>query len=113
MIIENCYEVTLNMDNGIINNTFGLKVTAAQLLEYASEEDLKALLADGKVKAPYLHVGGGSNLLFMHERYEGTVLHSQIKGVEVTAENDTEVFLRVGRSRQLNLCYIKKMVYIP
>lgn len=84
------------MDNGIIKNTFGLKVTAAQLLEYHSEVELLGFIAAGKVKTPYLHVGGGSNLLFMHEHYEGTVLHSQIKGMQVTAENDSEVFIRVG-----------------
>lgn len=84
------------MDNGIIKNTFGLRVEAAQLLEYHTEEELKAFITQGKVKPPFLHVGGGSNLLFINHRYEGTVLHSQIKGMEVTSENDTEVFLRVG-----------------
>lgn len=84
------------MDNGAIKNTFGLKVEAAQLLEYTSEEELKGFIAEGKVKVPFLHVGGGSNLLFVHERYDGTVLHSQIKGIQVTCENDTDVFVRVG-----------------
>jgi UDP-N-acetylmuramate dehydrogenase len=84
------------MVGGLVHNTFGLKVEAAQLLEYSTEEELMGLIADGKVKVPFLHVGGGSNLLFMHERYLGTVLHSQIKGMEVIGENDTEVFLRVG-----------------
>ena len=39
-----------------INNTFGLKVTAKELLEYASEDELKVLIAKGKVKPPYLHI---------------------------------------------------------
>ena len=84
------------MENGLIHNTFGLKVTAAQLLEYHNEDELKSFIAEGKVQSPFLHVGGGSNLLFLHNRYEGTVLHSQIKGIEVTSENDTDVFVRVG-----------------
>ena len=84
------------MIGGLVHNTFGLKVEAARLLEYSTEEELKGFIADGKVKVPFLHVGGGSNLLFMHERYEGTVLHSKIKGMQVTGENDTEIFLRVG-----------------
>ena len=79
-----------------IHNTFGLKVTAKELLEYASKDELKSFISEGKLKPPYLHVGGGSNLLFIHERYEGIVLHSQIKGIEVTKETDTEVFLRAG-----------------
>lgn len=84
------------MINGLIHNTFGLQVTAAEYLEYRSEKELQGFIAEGKVKAPFLHVGSGSNLLFLQERYEGTVLHSLIKGIEVTTENDTEVFLRVG-----------------
>ncbi|MCR4765957.1 MAG: UDP-N-acetylmuramate dehydrogenase [Bacteroidaceae bacterium] len=84
------------MMDGWIHNTFGLQVQAAQLLEYRTEAELLDYLAKGMVKAPFLHVGAGSNLLFINERYEGTVLHSQIKGMEVTAENDQEVCLRVG-----------------
>ena len=84
------------MVNNLIHNTFGLKVEAADLLEYHSEEELQGFIAQGLVKPPFLHVGGGSNLLFIHEHYEGTVLHSLIKGVEITSENETEVCLRVG-----------------
>ena len=84
------------MTDKLVHNTFGLKVTAAQILEYHNEDELKNFSAEGKIKAPFLHVGSGSNLLFLHDRYEGTVLHSQIKGIEVTYENDSEVFLRVG-----------------
>ena len=84
------------MINQLIHNTFGLKVVAAQMLEYGSEEELGRFLAQGEVKAPFLHVGGGSNLLFMYDRYEGTILHSLIKGIEITQETDSEVCLRVG-----------------
>ena len=84
------------MGDGLIYNTFGLKVTAARLLEYHNEDELRNFIAEGKVQSPFLHMGGGSNLLFLHNRYEGTVLHSQIKGIEVTSENDTDVFVRVG-----------------
>ena len=84
------------MTDKLVHNTFGLKVTAAQILEYHNEDELKNFIAEGKIKTPFLHVGSGSNLLFLHDRYEGTVLHSQIKGIEVTYENDSEVFLRVG-----------------
>ena len=84
------------MVNNLIHNTFGLKVEAADLLEYHSEEELQGFIAQGLVKPPFLHVGGGSNLLFIHEHYEGTVLHSLIKGMEITSESETEVCLRVG-----------------
>ena len=59
-----------------IPNTFGIDVTAARFLEYGSEDELRELIAAGQVVAPWLHIGGGSNLLFIKD-YEGTVLHSR------------------------------------
>ena len=47
-----------------IPNTFGLDVEAAVFLEYGSVEELEKLIADGRSTSPYLHIGGGSNLLF-------------------------------------------------
>lgn len=71
-----------------IPNTFGIDVTAARFLEYGSEDELRELIAAGQVVAPWLHIGGGSNLLFIKD-YEGTVLHSRIGGLEVTSEDES------------------------
>lgn len=76
-------------------NTFGIDVSAARFIEYASAEELKELIAQGAVTAPFLHIGGGSNLLFTKD-YEGVVLHSRIRGIEVTGEDDRSVDLLVG-----------------
>ena len=78
-----------------IPNTFGIDVTAARFLEYGSEDELRELIAAGQVVAPWLHIGGGSNLLFIKD-YEGTVLHSRIGGLEVTSEDEEHVLVRVG-----------------
>ena len=78
-----------------IPNTFGIDVTAARFLEYGSEDELRELIAAGQVVAPWLHIGGGSNLLFIKD-YEGTVLHSRIGGLEVTSEDEEHVWVRVG-----------------
>ena len=78
-----------------IPNTFGLNVEAAVFLEYGSVEELEKLIADGRITSPYLHIGGGSNLLFTGN-YEGVILHSRIGGIEVTAENEEKVSVRVG-----------------
>ena len=78
-----------------IPNTFGIDVTAARFLEYGSEDELRELIAAGQVVAPWLHIGGGSNLLFIKD-YEGTVLHSRIGGLEVTSEDEEHVSVRVG-----------------
>ncbi|MBR3618545.1 MAG: UDP-N-acetylmuramate dehydrogenase [Bacteroidaceae bacterium] len=77
------------------HNTFGMDVKAKRYVEYDSEEELRALIPtlEGKV----LHIGGGSNLLFKGD-FDGTVLHSAIKGIQVylgTGEKD-EVIVRVG-----------------
>ena len=80
-----------------IPNTFGLDVEAAVFLEYGSVEELEKLIADGRITSPYLHIGGGSNLLFTGN-YEGVILHSRIGGVEVMAENEEKVLVRVGAS---------------
>jgi len=79
------------------HNTFGIDVSAACFLEYASVDELRGLIGSGRVTSPYLHIGGGSNLLFTKD-YEGTILHSRIGGVEVVAETDDDIVVRVGWS---------------
>lgn len=85
----------MEADSKKIPNTFGIDVTAAKLLEYDSEEEFQKLSAAGYITMPYLHVGGGSNLLFIGN-YKGTILHSRIKGIEVLMENEEAVSVRVG-----------------
>ena len=68
---------------------------AASYADYDSVEELENLIACGCIVSPFLHIGCGSNLLFEKD-YEGTVLHSRIGGVEVTAEDDERVSVRVG-----------------
>lgn len=76
-------------------NTFGIDVSASRFLEYASVAELEEYIAQGAVTTPFLHIGGGSNLLFTKD-YEGLILHSRIGGIEVTAEDSQAVSLRVG-----------------
>lgn len=78
-----------------IPNTFGFNVKAATFVEYGSVEELRKLIDDGCIKSPFLHIGQGSNLLFVGD-YKGTVLHSCIDGVEVMAEDEDSVSVRVG-----------------
>lgn len=78
-----------------IPNTFGLDVEAAVFLEYGSVEELEKLIAAGRITSPYLHIGGGSNLLFTGD-YKGVILHSRIGGIEVTAEDEERISVRVG-----------------
>ena len=78
------------------HNTFGMDVKASVFVEYGSVAELKAILSNKDyLKPSWLHIGGGSNLLFTAD-YEGTVLHSAIHGYEVVDENDKTVDIRVG-----------------
>ncbi len=78
------------------HNTFGMDVKAAVFVEYDSVAELKTILSDNNyLSGQWLHIGGGSNLLFTAD-YAGTVLHSAIRGYEVVDEDDREVKVRVG-----------------
>lgn len=79
----------------LAHNTFGIEATAAFFVEYNSVAELCDLIASGQIKHPFLHMGGGSNLLFTKD-YDGVILHSCIEGIEVTAETDYDVTVRVG-----------------
>lgn len=74
-------------------HTFGMDVMADRLIEFANEDELKSALT-GAVK-PLLFMGGGSNLLFLNN-YSGTVLHSVIENINIVAEDDNSVSVRVG-----------------
>ena len=77
-------------------HTFGMDVQTALFIEYATKEELKEILQNQQLEeGRWLHIGGGSNLLFMGD-YSGTILHSSIKGYEVLSEDAEEVVVRVG-----------------
>lgn len=74
-------------------NTFGMDVKANRFVEYETLQELQSLLSDkNRFSSPYLHIGGGSNLLFTGD-YSGLVLHSSIKGFSI--ENETEEWVEI------------------
>ncbi len=78
------------------HNTFGLPCVADTFVEYSDEEELRTALAQCE-GGRTLHIGQGSNLLFLTPRFRGTVLHSLMRGVDVLdrrGEGD-EVLVRV------------------
>lgn len=87
------------------HNTFGIPAEARYFAEYASVEQLQEELQSyyslcgytpGKGDRPrVLHVGSGSNLLFLGD-FDGLVLHSAIKGIEVVGQTGEAVLVRVG-----------------
>lgn len=77
------------------HNTFGMDVKASVFIEYASVEELEEVLSLYVKDNQWLHIGKGSNLLFIGD-YSGIILHSAIKGYEVIHEDTNEVVVRVG-----------------
>ena len=63
------------------HNTFGIAACCRRFLEYEDDEEARqvaAILQDDAT--PYLIIGRGSNLLLTGD-FEGTVVHSAIKGI--------------------------------
>ena len=79
-------------------NTFGIEARAAYIFDYDSVDELQAFLAGlhtAGSTTPMLHIGGGSNLLFVND-FNGIVLHSRLHGIEVTADEGDYVYVRVA-----------------
>lgn len=77
------------------HNTFGIDVRAKKFIEYSTKEDLLSLIKQGEIVSPFLHIGSGSNLLFLKD-YLGTILHSKIMGIEIISEDSSSITIRVG-----------------
>jgi len=78
------------------HNTFGLDVKTRWFVEYEDESDLQKLLSDEYFfSQPFVHIGQGSNLLFLGD-YPGVVLHSLIQGVEIVKKEDNHVWIKAG-----------------
>ena len=80
------------------HNTFGMDVKAGAYFEYTSKEALRTFLLSSDFE-PYrecfLVIGAGSNLLFRKD-YDGLVLHSAIRDLDIIEETDDGVLVRVG-----------------
>ena len=73
-----------------------MDVKASTFIEYGSVDELKDVLSRYPLEGgSWLHIGGGSNLLFTGD-YPGVILHSAIKGFEVLNEDADEVIVRAG-----------------
>ena len=76
-------------------NTFGMDVKASRFVEYSSVDELRAFLFSVDKNQPLLHIGGGSNLLFISD-FRGIILHSAIKGFTVEDETDEWIDIKAG-----------------
>ncbi|MDR0507338.1 MAG: UDP-N-acetylmuramate dehydrogenase [Dysgonamonadaceae bacterium] len=78
------------------HNTFHLDVKTRWFVEYESEDELVKLMKDEYfLSQKVLHIGKGSNLLFLSD-FDGVIVHSGIKGIEIVREDANHIWLKVG-----------------
>lgn len=75
-------------------NTFGIDAKATHFVSIASIAELKQVLLL-KNYPNKLILGGGSNML-LTKNYEGLVIHVNLKGIEITAQDDDFVYVKAN-----------------
>ncbi len=76
--------------------TFKVPAKAAIYAEYEDEKDLLKLSRTPEfTENEFLHIGSGSNLLFLNT-FKGIVLHSRIKGIMQYKKDEETVFVIAG-----------------
>ncbi len=82
--------ISIEKDKDITSlTTFNIPVKAKYFAEYSNERELlKISRSEEYLNSEVLHIGGGSNLLFLHD-YNGMILHSKVKGI-VRYDKDAE-----------------------
>jgi len=103
--------------------TFGIPVKARYFAEYSSERELLAISrSEVFLNNDVLHIGGGSNLVFLDD-YNGLVLHSAIKGIKEYRKDSDTVYAIVGAGEKWtdlvewcltrNFAGIENLAHIP
>lgn len=103
------------------HNTFGIEARCKRYIEYATAEEAAQVATLPCLKEePLLIIGGGSNLLLTRD-FDGTVVHSAIKGV--TPDPEAPTLLRCGsgeiwdkvveQSLQMGLYGMENLSLIP
>ena len=86
----------LNDQSLITYNTFHLEARARYFAEVTCLSDLLTVLSDPTWKEyPKMILGGGSNMLLLHN-IDALVLRMAIKGIDVVKENTESVWLKAG-----------------
>lgn len=102
-------------------NTFGIGVSAKLFARFKNLDELKTIL-EINTNEDLLILGGGSNVLFTKD-FDGMVLKNEIKGFEITQQDDNHVIVRAGAGENWhefvlkcidhNFCGIENLSLIP
>ncbi len=74
-------------------NTFGLDVKTAYFTHLREAKELSPLLLHNY--APIFILGGGSNVLFVHD-FQGLIIHNQIEGIAVVKQENDKALVEIG-----------------
>jgi UDP-N-acetylmuramate dehydrogenase len=83
------------------HNTFGIDVLANSFARFTNLDELQQLLKKPGQK-PVMVLGGGSNVLFTGD-YPGFILRNEIKGREVTGEDEEFYYVKAGAGENWHL----------
>ena len=82
--------------------TFGIPAKARLFAEYSSLKELtKISQSEEFLNNEVLHIGGGSNLLFIKD-FDGLVLHSNLKGIKRYDKDEDTVYAIVSAGEKWN-----------
>jgi UDP-N-acetylmuramate dehydrogenase len=81
-------------------NTFGIATTAANYVKVTSLSDVQTIVTDRYWLSQGIKViGGGSNIL-LTQPLDGLLVHNQLKGINVVAEDEQFVYLKAAAGEQ-------------
>ena len=81
-------------------NTMSFDITAKCFYEINSLIDIEKIVEENIFKNDKaLILGGGSNILFQNEYFDGTVIHSNLKGITISPDDDETQKLRNSKTQ--------------
>lgn len=76
-------------------NTFGVKCKAKQFAIINSEDELLELLNSGIFSDnKHFIIGGGSNVLFINDYYDGLIIKNDIEGIDIIDQDDEHYLIK-------------------
>lgn len=92
-------------------NTFGVDAKCERFIAIEHDNELSFLFENKIFDSPFLIMGGGSNMLFTGD-FKGTVVQMITKGIDIIAETDDEVCIKVAAGEKwedfVNYCIDRK-----
>lgn len=91
-------------------NTMGFSVVAEKYYEINALKDIDELVENNVFNdEKTLILGGGSNILFKDEYFDGVVIHSNLKGITIDVDDDDIETQRLGDSETQGLITVRCM----